>query len=431
MLNGPFVLGLFAAAVLVGLLAGSYPAFFLSGFQPLNVLKGEVKTGQAGAFLRRNLVIVQFAVSIILMIGAGIVFQQVQYIQQKNLGFSKEQLVLVPIRNDAMRKTIKTIKADLLRNASIVGATACYGVPGGRFAGDGIQVPGRSKEFTSNMFLVDEDYIPTMGMTMAAGRNLSTAFSTDAREGFILNETAVRALGWGAAAGAIGKEVSWREWEPATPADSIKRGKVIGVVKDFNYKTIHQKIEPMVLHIVPSGYSHLVVRIRPEATTAALGVLEKKWQSVAGEWPFEYTFLDEQFAEQYRSEQIFSKVFGLFTFLSIFITCLGLFGLAAFTAEQRTKEIGVRKVLGASVGSIVALLSKDFLKLVLIALVIASPIAWYAMSQWLQSFAYKVTIEWWMFVLVGLLAVGIAFLTVSFQSIKAALTNPVKSLRTE
>lgn len=430
-LNGPFLLGLLSTVVGVGLLAGSYPAFFLSGFKPVRVLKGEVKGGQTGALLRQNLVVVQFAVSIMLMIGAGIVFQQVRYIQQKNLGFANEQLLSLPLRTETMSRNLQSLKAELLHNPAIVGATACYGVPGGQFAGDGIRLPGRNQDFSTNMFLVDEDYIPTMGMTMVAGRNFSTAFGTDAKEGFIVNETAVRALGWGSAANAIGKEILWPQWAPATPADSIKRGKVIGVVKDFNYKTIHQKIEPMVLQILPSEFSQLVVRIRPEATATALGALEAKWKTVAAEWPFEYTFLDEQFAQQYRSEQIFGKVFSLFTFLSIFITCLGLFGLAAFMAEQRTKEIGVRKVLGASVASIVALLSQDFLKLVLIALVIASPIAWYAMNQWLQGFAYKIDIEWWMFAGAGLLAVVIALLTVSFQSIKAALTNPVKSLRSE
>jgi putative ABC transport system permease protein len=206
---------------------------------------------------------------------------------------------------------------------------------------------------------------------------------------------------------------------------------VVGVIRDFNYKSLHQKIEPVVLHITPGEFSSIVVRVQPENMQASLEFLKTQWQRLAPEWPFEYQMVDKQFADLYRSEQIFGKLFGLFTSLSILIACLGLFGLATFMAKQRTKEIGVRKVLGASVASIVALLSKDFLRLVLIAIVIASPIAWYAMNRWLNGFAYKIDIEWWMFAGAGLLAVGIALLTVSFQSVKAALTNPVKSLRSE
>ncbi len=304
--------------------------------------------------------VVQFTVSTILMIGAGIVFYQMRYIQRKNLGFTKEQLVALPLLNNTMRQDIATIKTELLRNPAIMGATACYGVPGGRFAGESVQIPGRPRQFSTNMFIVDHDYIPTMGMTMVAGRNFSRAFGTDVKEGFVVNETAVRELGWGTPANAIGKAIHWQQWEPLTPADSIKKGRVIGVVKDFNYKTIHQKIEPVMLQIVPAQYGSLVVRIQPDKTTAALDALQEKWQALAGEWPFEYQFLDVQFADQYRTEQIFSSVFTLFTGLSLFITCLGLFGLATFTAEQRTKEIGVRKVLGAIVGSIVALALQRF-----------------------------------------------------------------------
>jgi putative ABC transport system permease protein len=424
--------GLLATAVAVGLLAGSYPALFLSGFRPVRVMKGDLGLGGRGSYsFRQVLVVMQFAVSTALIIATGVVFYQLRYMQQKNLGFAKEQLVFLPMRTGDMQRNYQAIAQELLRHPGVTAATASYGVPGGAFAGESIRLPGRPDAYTVNMFLADHNYIPTMGMQLVAGRNFSRQFATDEQEAFILNETAVRDLGWGDPVRAIGKEIFWETWGAGGEADTLKRGRVVGVVKDFHAKSFHQKIEPMVMHIYPGGFNEFVVRIRPENTAATLGFLRGQWAKLAPEWPFDYQFLDDQFARLYASEQTFGRLFGVFTGLSIFVACLGLFGLASFTAQQRTKEIGVRKILGASVGSIVALLSRDFLKLIAIAFVLAAPAAWYFMREWLQHFVYRVDLGWWIFAAAGGLAGLIALCTISLQSIRAALTAPVKSLRNE
>ncbi|GAB4046654.1 permease prefix domain 2-containing transporter [Spirosoma litoris] len=432
-LQPTFLAGVVLTVVVVGGLAGVYPAFFLSRFRPVQVLTGNrgQLPKQGAVSLRKTLVVLQFTASTALIIGTIVVIAQLRYIQHKDLGFANEQAIVLPLRTDAMRQGYEALKTDVLRNPSIRAATACYGIPGGMFAGDGINLPGKAERISTNMFIVDQDYIPTMGMHLVAGRNFSRNYGTDLAEGFIINEAAVQTFGFGSPQQALGKEMLWNKWVPSNPTDTLKRGRVIGVVKDFNYKSLHQKIEPVVLHMFPAVFSNLVLQVQPTNLPATLDFLKDKWQTLAPEWPFDYKIVDEEFARFYQSEQLFGKLFSLFTALSIFIACLGLFGLTTFMAQQRMKEIGVRKVLGASVTSIVMLLSKDFLKLVLVAIVIAAPIAWWVMNQWLQDFAYRIDIAWWMFAGAGLLSVAIALFTISFQSLKAALVNPVKSLRSE
>jgi putative ABC transport system permease protein len=284
------------------------------------------------------------------------------------------------------------------------------------------------EKFSARVLVVDHDYVETMQMKIVAGRNFSREIATDADDAFLINETAARQLGWD---DPLGKYLE----RPASRNDdgswNWQRGSVIGVVQDFHFRSLRESIDPMVMYILPASFSYFFVRVQSSDLPATLAFLEEKWRAFEPNLPFDYFFLDEVFDQMYRTEQRLGKIFGAFSFLAIFIACLGLFGLAAFAAEQRTKEIGVRKVLGATVGNIVLLVSKEFTKLVLMAFVVATPLAYYLMRQWLQDFAYRTAIGWWVIASAGVLALGIALLTVSYQSLKAALTNPVEALRYE
>ena len=421
--NASLLLGLLGITLFVGVVAGSYPAFVLSSFRPAAVLKGE-RQGAGRAGLRKGLVVFQFAISAFLIIAAGVVQNQLTFIQSKDLGFNREQIVTIPIRENPMQEQYETFKEALLQQPGVVSVSASGNLPGGGDWGIPLQPEGLTQEETPDMriLVVDQDFLDTYEMQIVAGRDFSGIQATPTHSAFLLNEEAARQLRW---TDPLGKQIG------SAPI-GLEPSPVVGVVKDFHFRSLHEAIMPLVFFIPqPNWFTVFSVRIRPDNIDETLAAMEATWTRFEPNHPFTYTFLDEQFAALYQSERQVATLLSYATGLAVLIACLGLFGLAAFTAEQRTKEIGVRKVLGASVPSLVVLLSKDFLKLVALALVLAAPIAYFAMHRWLDDFAYRVEISWWIFLTAGLAALLIALLTVSYQAIKAALADPVKSLRYE
>jgi len=418
---------LIALPFVVGILAGSYPAFYLSAFQPIQVLKNKLQFGSKGGGLRSALVVFQFATSIVLIIGTIVIYRQLNYIQTKQLGFKKDQ-VLVIDDFSMLGQNAEAFRNEMLKQPSIKNATFSSYLP---VANSSRNDNTFSKEavmdsksgFNMQVWKVDDQYIPTMGMELTRGRNFSKVFATDSNS-VILNESAAKILGYD---DPVGKKIyTITDYETG----ALSAFQIIGVVKNFHFQSLKENIGPLSLQLGRSIGS-ASFKIEAGSTAGILKQAESIWKSMAPNMPFNYRFLDEAFDQMYRAEQRVGKIALIFSVLAIFIGCLGLFGLAAFVAEQRTKEIGVRKVLGASVNGIVHLLSKDFIKLVFIAFIIAAPIAWWAMNQWLQDFVYRVTISWWIFLAAAFIALSIALITVSFQAIKAALTNPVKNLRAE
>ena len=340
--------------------------------------------------------------------------------QSRDLGFSKDQVLNIPLRNQAESISKETLKSNFQSISGISGTASSSSVPGGRLANITVLPEGVPRERTQTMatLIVDYDFINLYQLNMAAGRGFSKEYGSDS-SAFILNEAAVKELGWGDPQNAIGKGFNW---------DGGKEGKIIGVVKDFHFNSLQQKVQPTVMHILPNWfwYGSISVRIPTADVKTAIRSLETAWNKILPGHPFDYSFVDEDYNRQYKTEQQLSSLSATFSILIIFISCLGLLGLTIVAVSQRTKEIGVRKVLGASVSGIAALLSKDFVKLVLISIVIASPLAWWLMNEWLTDFAYRINIQWWVFVVAGMMAVLIALITVSSQAIKAAIANPVK-----
>lgn len=407
-------------ACITGLISGSYPAAFLSSFKPITVLKGTLKFSNSSVWLRKGLVVFQFVLSIVLIVGTIIVSQQVNYIQRINLGYDRENLVYIPLEGN-LRQQYELFKQQALhapgiKSISRIGESpTTIGSSTGGVEWDG-KDPNTRPMFTNSA--TGYDFVRTMNLKLIDGRDLSRDFASDSA-GYLINEAALKIIGY---KNPVGKPLTF--WG--------KKGTIVGVLKDFHFASLHDPIKPLILRNgEKDDWGHILVRTEAGKTKEAIAGMAKIYKELNPKFPFAYSFSDEDYQKLYQSEQVINKLSNYFAFLGIFISCLGLLGLVMFTAEQRTKEIGIRKVLGASVGSLFTLLSKEFIMLVVLALAIASPLAWWAMHAWLQGFAYRTPVGVWVFALAGLLAVLIALATVSFQAIKAAMANPVKSLRTE
>ena len=418
-------------AVVVGLLAGSYPAFVLSGFRPIAVLKGAVKGTSHNSRLRKSLVVFQFSTSIALIVGTGVVFSQLNHLREASLGFDKEQVLQIEMQDGTLYGQYTAFKEALLQHANVQHVSiASEQMPSELLNGDQIRFEGTPEEdermASVRTVSVGHDFFEVLGVDMVAGRPFRFEMQTDS-SAFVLNEAA-----WKLAVASAPEPMD-------SPEESIgkilhmgsRSGPLIGVVQDFNMASLHEAIEPIIFFFNPRWYDVYQIRVAANELPATLAAVEASWRQHYPEWPFMYQFADQGFDARYRAEERLGQLFSIFSMLALLVGCLGLFGLASYTAEQRTKEIGVRKVLGASVGNILLLLSKDFTRLVLIALIVATPVAWFAMNSWLDGFAYRVSVGWWLFPLAGLLALVIAWVSVGFQTLQAALADPVESLRYE
>jgi putative ABC transport system permease protein len=426
--NPSIILGLLLFGLLVSFLAGSYPAFYLSSFKPVSVLKSKLTAQVKSISFRSALVVFQFFISVVLIVCTTIVYQQLSYIQNIKLGYDKEQLLV--LRNSYLLKDNENIFRDHLeQDPRVASVTTSAFLPAGPTNTDltsAFPDEGKNQNSRVRIYQIDDNYISTMGMKIVEGRNFSKQFPTDSSKDaptVIINETLAKVFGWGKF--AVGHTVNL-----FTDNEGGKKGlKVVGVVQDFHFRSLHEPINPLLMVLQKS--SGLIIKVRTKDVAGLLAIMKNQWDAFKPEEPFTYAFVDELYNQTYIVEQKTGTILSIFAGLTIFIACLGLFGLATFTAEQRHKEIGIRKVLGASIPDLIGLLSREFIVLVSLAILIATPIAWWAMRVWLEDFAYRINISWWVFAVAGVGAIIIALITVSFQAIKAAIANPVESLRTE
>jgi putative ABC transport system permease protein len=424
--SAPVILGMIAFSLVVGIVAGVYPAWFLSAFKPISVLKGKFDPSGQGISLRKALVVFQFTVSIVLIAGTIIVYQQLTFVNRHDLGFRKDQMLIIDFEgDDQVEQHMETIKTAIAKEPGVLSVAASRAVPGEFLpnAGTEIEAPdGKMAAQIPFIYEIDFDFIPTYHVPLVAGRAYSRAFPTDSAQSMVINEAAARLYGYQHPADAVGRKFD--QWG--------RKGIIIGVVKDFNFRSLHQEVQPLTLRYgYPYVLNRISVALKGDNIPATLSHLNATWNKLAPQRPFMYHFLDQSFGEQYQADQQFGNLFTFFSCLSIFIACLGLFGLSSFMAQQRVKEIGIRKVLGSTPASIVMLLSKDFIKLVTIAILISVPLCWWVMNDWLRGFAYRIRISPIIFLESGLIALSIALATMTWQSLRAAMANPVRSLRNE